>query len=181
MTEVLDPLLQQTPTVNPYRFGLYEIAHRLRWDLNPESWRSRRIMRRWRDRFAGEKAVILCNGPSLLDVDFSLLSNVATFGLNKINLLFDKTSFRPSCIASVNTYVIEQAARFFNETDIPLFLDSGARRYVRARQNVAFLHSTARCKVARDCSLSLYPGHTVTFVALQLAHHIVKERVGVAE
>ena len=126
-----EPLLLQSETVNPYRFGTHEILQRLLWDLSPESWRSRRIMRTWLDRHAGRKAVILCNGPSLLKTDFSKLSDVFTFGLNKINLLFDKVQFRPSCIVSVNRLAIEQNAVFFNQTNIPLFLDSCASRKVK--------------------------------------------------
>lgn len=170
--EDVDPLLMGSETVSPYRFAANEIANRLLWDLTPESWRSRRILRGWRNRYAGQKAVILCNGPSLLKVDLGLLKNTFTFGLNKINLLFDKTDFRPSCVAAVNPLVLEQNAEFYNSTDIPLFLDSGARQKVTARESVAFLKSCSQRKVALDCSISIYQGHTVTFVAMQLALHM---------
>jgi hypothetical protein len=132
------------------------------------------VLRSWRDRFRGERAVILCNGPSLLTVDFDALrqSGVFCFGLNKINLLFERTPFRPSCVVAVNPHVIEQNAGFFDETDLPLFLDSGAKGHVRPRANVAFLHSSAFPKFSRDCSLSVWQGYTVTFVAMQLAFHM---------
>ena len=166
------PLLRQRPTINPYTRSMAEVARRLRWDLTYESWRSRRELRAWRNRFQGGKALILCNGPSLLSVEFGSLKDVFTFGLNKINLMFERTDFRPSCIAAVNPYVIEQNAEFFNETDIPLFLDGGGRRHVRTRESVVFLHGTNLRRFARDCSISVYPGYTVTFVAMQLAHHM---------
>lgn len=164
--------LQRPPTVNPYRFAISELLHRLRWDLCPESWRSREILRTLRNRYCGRRAVILCNGPSLLRTNFDLLTEVATFGLNKINLLFDKTEFRPSFLVSVNPLVIEQNSVFFNETDVPLFLDSSARRYVKCRPNVVFLRETRVARFARDCSMSVYQGFTVTFVAMQLAAHM---------
>jgi len=172
--EAVDPLLRQRRTLNPYRLAANFIWHRLAWDLNPQSWRSRALMRSWRDRFPGGRAVILCNGPSLLKVDFDHLqrSGVFCFGLNKINLLFDKTSFRPHCVVSVNGLVLQQSADFYNQTDLPLFLDSQAARFVRGRPNVAFLHSNAFPKFARDCSVSVFQGYTVTFVALQLAFHM---------
>lgn len=160
------------PTINPYRHAASAVAERLRWDLRPESWRSRRGLRRWRDRHEGRKAVVLCNGPSLLKTDFSLLEGVFTFGLNKINLLFERSTLRPSCVVAVNPFVIEQNAGFYNETELPLFLDSGATGHVRRRPNVLFLHSGRQVKFARDCSVSIYQGHTVTFVALQLAFHM---------
>jgi len=118
--------------------------------------------------------VVLCNGPSLLKVDFDLLqrSGVFCFGLNKINLLFDKTPFRPSCVVAVNPLVLEQNASFYNQTDLPIFLDSHASRFVRGRNNVGFLHSNVFPIFARDCSLSLFQGYTVTYVALELAFHM---------
>ncbi|MDJ0688878.1 MAG: DUF115 domain-containing protein [Xenococcaceae cyanobacterium MO_188.B32] len=171
--------LKQRPTINPYRYSSYQIlkslnqiVNRLRWDLNPESWRSRSIITSWKDKYAGHKAVIVCNGPSLLKTDFSLLENVFTFGLNKINLLFDKSNFRPSCIVAVNSFVIEQNADFYNQTNIPLFLSSVGTKLIKSRENVAFMHSASQAKFAQDCAVSICEGGTVTFVAMQLAFHM---------
>ncbi len=169
-----DPLARSRPALNPYRVAASFVLRRLRWDMHPQSWRSRRVMRSWQDRFPKGKAVILCNGPSLLNVDFDLLSrsNTFCFGLNKINLLFSKTSFRPNCIVAVNPFVIEQNAPFFNETELPLFLDTHAVGFVEPRPNVAYLHSNPFHFFARDCALSIFQGYTVTFVALELAFHL---------
>ena len=169
-----NPLRQQRPALNPYRLAANFVLRRLAWDLNPQSWRSRAVLQRWRDRHAGGRAVVLCNGPSLLKVDFEALqrSGVFCFGLNKINLLFSKTSFRPHCVVSVNALVLQQNADFYNQTDLPLFLDSQAAGLVRGRPNVAFLHSNPFPMFARDCSFSLFQGYTVTYVALQLAFHM---------
>jgi hypothetical protein len=169
-----DPLHQLHDTLNPYRLGAGFILRRLRWDLNPQSWRSRALLRSWKGRHAAAKAVILCNGPSLLKVDFDQLQRqgVFCFGLNKINLLFDKTSFRPSCIVSVNPLVLEQNVTFYNQTALPLFLDSNAVGFVKGRDNVAFLHGSVFPFFARDCSISVFQGYTVTYVALQLAFHM---------
>jgi hypothetical protein len=165
-------LLNQRPTINPYRYAAFEIWNRLKWDLNSESWRSRQKLKVCKDKYAGEKAVIVCNGPSLLKSDLSLLNGVFTFGLNKINLLFDKSSFRPSCIVAVNPFVIEQNAEFYNQTDIPLFLSSWSKKLIKNRYNITFLHRSTQFKFAQDCSVSISYGHTVTFVAMQLAFHM---------
>ena len=169
-----DLLKQQRATLNPYRIGVGIMLQRLRWDLNPQSWASRRKLRALQDSRAGKKAVVLCNGPSLLKVDFDALqrSGAYCFGLNKINLLFDKTTFRPDCVVSVNHLVLKQNADFYNQTDLPLFLDSQAAGLVRGRPNVAFVHGNDIQRFSRDCSISLYQGFTVTFVALQLAFHM---------
>ncbi len=165
-------------TINPYLYGAYEIALRLAWDIHPQSWVSRRRIRSLQNAYVGRKAVIICNGPSLLKSDLSLLDGVYTFGLNKINLLFDKSSFRPSCVVSVNPHVIEQNADFFNRSSLMLFLDRYAVSFVRSRSNVIFLHSSMHQKFARDCSMSIHQGATVTFVAMQLAFHMGFQEVG---
>jgi hypothetical protein len=162
----------RTQTLNPYHYSGSMFLSRLLWDLKFESWRSRTKVRAWQNRYAGKKAVILCNGPSLLEVDLPLLEGVFTFGLNKIDLLFDKTDFRPSCIVSVNPYVIEQNSDFYNSTEIPLFVDQVGLHSVKSRENVVFLHSTNMPNFARDCTMSVYQGYTVTYVAMQLAFHM---------
>jgi hypothetical protein len=173
-----DPLLAQRPTINPYRYAARLIADRLRWDLNWKSWVSRARLRRWRDKFKGQKAVIVCNGPSLLKTDLGLLENTFTFGLNKINLLFEKNSFRPKAIVAINQFVLEQNASFYNETDLPLFLNQFGRKKISFGPNVIFLHVSDQHKLARDCSISVNSGYTVTLVALQLAYHMGFTDVG---
>ena len=161
------------PVLNPYYWSTRNFVKRALWDLNPESWRSRRKVKKLRDVHKGKKAVILCNGPSLLDIDLNALDGVFTFGLNKINLLFGKTSFRPSCIVAVNPYVIEQNMDFYNETELPLFVDQVAIKLgIRKSQNKMFLSSSNIMYFARDCSMSICQGFTVTYVALQLAYHM---------
>ncbi|WP_421827542.1 6-hydroxymethylpterin diphosphokinase MptE-like protein [Larkinella sp.] len=167
-----DPTLKINPTLNPYRQALKLCYDRLVWDIDPRSWSSRNKLLKWKDKYKGEKAVILCNGPSLNKVDFSLLKNTFTFGLNKINLLFDRSDFRPSFIAAVNLLVIEQNKDFYNSTDIPLFLRSEGKEFVKNRENVAFLHTSNQQKFSKDISISLWEGGTVTFVAMQLAYHM---------
>lgn len=170
-----NPLLKRRATINPYLFAAGLVIKRLNWDLNLKSWVSRARLRKWKDKYKDQKAVIVCNGPSLLKSDLSLIENVFTFGLNKINLLFDKSTFRPSCIVAVNPYVLEQNAYFYNETEIPLFLDRCAyQKGISFRNNVILLHSTPSYikQFARDCSISIYSSGTVTYVAMQLAFHM---------
>ena len=56
--------------------------------------------------------------------------------------------------------------------DLPLFLDSAARAHIKSRENVTFLHSDSQVKFARDVSMSIWQGATVTTVALQIAFHM---------
>lgn len=174
MSKELKQYSKRGARINPYMSGLSEIYRRLKWDINPQSFVSRHKLKSMMGQYNGQKAVILCNGPSLLEVDFDLLSKsgVYTFGLNKINLLFDKRNFKPSSIVSVAPFVVEQNSSFFEKTDIDLFLSSQALKYLSPRENIIFLKSSSQREFARDCSFSIYEGYTVTFVALQLAYHM---------
>jgi len=167
-------------TINPYLRAVGLILFRILWDIHPYSWVSRKRIKTWKGRFWGQKAVILCNGPSLNRVNFDDLaaSGIFTFGLNKINLLFKRSDFRPSVIVAVNPHVIEQNAEFYNKTNIPLFLDSGGKKWVRFNKNVHFLHSASGSgNFAKDCSISINQGYTVTYVVMQLAFHMGFKKV----
>lgn len=161
--------------INPYRIAFSSILLRILWDMHPYSWISRRRILAWKNRFPKGRAVILCNGPSLNQVNFEELKehNIFTFGLNKINLIFSKTDFRPSVIVAVNPYVVEQNSGFYENTDIPLFLDSRVKKAIKFSANIHFLHHAhGPGMFARDCSVSIVDGATVTYIALQLAFHM---------
>ena len=166
--------------LNIHRFIIGFLKNRLLWDLNFKSWKSKRYFNKIKDSYKGKKLVILCNGPSLNKVDFDSLkeSNVVTIGLNKINLLFERTDFRPDFIVSVNKLVIEQNQAFFNETKIPLILDSSSSKYIKNKKNINYIYSLPfQLKFARDVSSSVCQGYTVTYVALQIAYHLGFEKV----
>ncbi|WP_276091081.1 6-hydroxymethylpterin diphosphokinase MptE-like protein [Pedobacter sp. JY14-1] len=167
-----NPLLNSNEHLNPYGFAYRIILDRLKWDLSGLAGDSRRKLKNLRNQYSGQKAVIMCNGPSLNKVDFDSLKNVFTFGLNKVNLLFDRSDFRPSAIVAVNSHVIDQNRDFYNSTDLPLFLDSKAHKIIKGRKNVTFLHSAPIKSFVRDCTISINQGGTVTFVAMELAFHM---------
>jgi hypothetical protein len=167
-----DPINHERPTINPYRYAAALVAGRLIWDVNPKSWLSRARLNSIKNTRKNQKAVIVCNGPSLLKVELNQIANVFTLGLNKINLIFDKTSWRPSCIVAINKHVLEQNQTFYNDTEIPLFLNSRSASSIKLRKNVTFIHCSPQHKLARDCAISINEGYTVTVAALQLAFHM---------
>jgi len=166
-----DPLLATHDSLNPYRIGAGLISRRFLWDLTPTAWRSARNLRLISGQHAAKRAVILCNGPSLNDVNFDLLDNVFVFGLNKINLIFPRTTMRPDAIVAVNSFVIEQNQSFYEETDIPLYLDYRASKAFKKCSNRTYLYTNTK-GFARNVFWGVDVGHTVTYVALQLAFHM---------
>lgn len=130
---------------------------------------SRPRLEAYRNKCEGQKAVILCNGPSLNDVDFDQLADCFCFGLNKINLMFEKTAFRPSCVVAVNHLVIEQNRGFFETTELPVFLDGIAARHIAFQDNHVHLCCYEN-GFSKDAARYVAQGGTVTFVAMQLAY-----------
>ena len=168
------PQLNDTLANNPYIDAVRLFYSRLRWDLNPYAWASKKRLKQLKGSKKGEKAVILCNGPSLNKVDFSLLSetNTYTFGLNQIYRYFDKLAYIPSCMVMIDGSAVQIHQDFLNSTDLPVFVTHKGLKWVKPRPNTTFLHEVRTKKFARDLSMSIYGGYTVTFAALQLAYHM---------
>ncbi|MBI2259911.1 MAG: DUF115 domain-containing protein [Flavobacteriia bacterium] len=163
-------------SLNAYRISMGILFNRIKWDLNLKSWKSKKYFSQNHTKYNGKKAIILCNGPSLNSVDFKLLKekNIYTIGLNKINLLFENTDFRPNLIVAINKLVIEQNIEFYKNTDIELILDSScANLFNSKKMNIHFVHSLPlQLKFARNIKESICQGYTVTYVALQIAYHL---------
>lgn len=167
--------------INPYIESFQLIKNRLFYDLSFSHIINKARLRKNRDKYHGQKCIIVCNGPSLQKVNFDELeeSGIFTIGLNKINLLFDKVKFRPSILVATNEFVIEQNFDFYKSTDIPVFLDyDGVKRAKRKKElakvkDLFLVHSINIAGIfAKDISMSVCPGYTVTYVAMQIAYHL---------
>ncbi|MBN2386526.1 MAG: DUF115 domain-containing protein [Anaerolineales bacterium] len=149
------------------------------------SWRrqSIRTLAEMKDSRRGRRCFILGNGPSLRQTDLSKLRTEATFGLNRIYLLFPELGFTTTYLVSINDLVIEQCAAEIAALSVPTFLTWRSRRVF---SNLApgsftlptFLYTTyTGPKFSRDARGRLWEGATVTYVALQLAFHLGFEQV----
>ena len=120
----------------------------------------------------GERCFIIGNGPSLNETDLTRLKGEATFGLNRIYLLFPKMGFSTSYYVSVNTLVIEQCAGEIAELGMPKFLTWRGRRWTSQDDGVLFLDTdyTGPETFSSDIRRRVFEGSTVTYVALQVAY-----------
>jgi 6-hydroxymethylpterin diphosphokinase MptE-like protein len=142
-------------------------------------WRRDSIARleEWKDKYKGQRAFIIGNGPSLNQTDLSKLRDEFTFGLNRIYLMFPRLGFSTSCLVSVNNLVIEQSLAEISALTIPTFLSWRSRGFFPRSSAVAslptFLYTTYESPTfACDARGRLWEGATVTNVALQLAYHM---------
>jgi hypothetical protein len=146
--------------------------------LHPWRSESRRALAALKDSRRGERCFIIGNGPSLRQTDLSKLRGEATFGLNRIYLLFPELGFSTTYLVSINDLVIEQCAGEIAALPLPRFLTWRSRRVFSSLPPSSFslptfLYTTyTGPKFARDARGRLWEGATVTYVALQLAFHM---------
>lgn len=122
--------------------------------------------------------MIVANGPSLNQTDFSLIRNEICFGLNKIFLGIPKFRFYPRYLVAVNQKVIEQSAEEFRKLNCVKFIgERGA--HVMPEDAMTYLVPTMDppARFSQDITQGLHEGWTVTYAALQIAYFMGFHRV----
>jgi len=122
-----------------------------------------------------EDCFIVGNGPSLNKTDLTLLNGYHVFGLNKIQMIFEKQKFDLSYHVTVNDLVIDQIDNELNENafNCPSFIS-----YAHSR-NKNYKNPMVN-KILTNGRWSFYPsilepiseGYTVTYVAMQIAFYM---------
>ena len=127
----------------------------------------------------GEDTLIVGNGPSLNYTDLARLK-MPSVGMNKINLIFSKTKWRPDVIVCVNGLVIHQNKDFFNTTNITLVVPVKAMYLgIRRRPNIIFVKILDRMSFRDSIKEGFGAGSTVTYSCLQLAASVKVKSVNI--
>ncbi|MFM9101849.1 MAG: hypothetical protein ACKOPS_11165 [Cyanobium sp.] len=130
----------------------------------------RHRLSRFRDCHRGERLVLVCNGPSLNQTDFSLIRKEVSMGLNKIFLGFKKLHFYPRYYVAINRRVIEQSSSQIQRLNCIRFLrDLGAENPFPQSALTYFIPSRPEQRFHQDLCKGFFEGYTVTFAALQIA------------
>lgn len=150
--------------------------HRAAWqrEAGPGSLNYQRLSA-LRDRFAGERCVIMGNGPSLASMDLSPLAHEHTFGVNRIYLNFERMGFVPTFYIAVNPLVIEQCAADIARIPTTRFVDWSQRRYFAPfpdQDSLIYLWHSYRPHFSVDLTRGAWGGATVTYTALQIAYYL---------
>lgn len=139
-------------------------------------------LERFRNRHKGERAVILCNGPSLNNVDFKRVRRERIIGLNKIYLGFDRFKIYPIYYVAVNEQVIKQSSKNIKELKCINFvpplegISSGLSESAYTHWIKADLHPLG---FSDDICNGVHQGWTVTHVALQIAYFLGFQTVAI--
>jgi len=130
-----------------------------------------------RNRFNGERCIVIGNGPSLNKTDLSLLESQHTFGLNRLYMLFDKLGFGTEFHVVVNRLVVEQCADDLLNVPGRLITTWPNRDLLASRDDAIFLQRIVGPIFSLDPRRGIWEGATVTYVAMQLAYWMGFEKV----
>lgn len=129
----------------------------------------------FKDLHKGEDCFIIGNGPSLNHTNLSLLKDFHIFGLNKINLIFDKTQLNLSYHVSVNNEVIKQIKHNLEDNifNCPSFLAYNRSKDLNFyNKNIFRIFTSNSPLFGKELNQPLREGYTVTFVAMQIAYYM---------
>jgi hypothetical protein len=151
-----------------------ELALRVSYRFSREGRRSRATLHALHDSAAQRRCVIIGNGPSLNEMDLSVLHDVPTFGLNRGYLLFPRIGGPTSYLVSANRYVLEQSMAEMLAGPGPKFFNWRHRHLVpEGRDDVIYFDTVRNPGFSKDVpGRGVWEGATVTFVAMQLAYYL---------
>ncbi|MDA9339483.1 DUF115 domain-containing protein [Polaribacter sp.] len=131
--------------------------------------------------YIGKPVLIVGNGPSLNKTPLDKVKETyVSIGMNKINLIYEKSSWRPDIITCINGLVIKQNKEYFNTTNRVLILPVKAFYIgIKPRKNVLFINLKNQKKVLSDIPKGVSSGCTVTFIGLQIAAYLKPDSVSI--
>ena len=124
------------------------------------------------NRHAGERLVLVANGPSLNMMDLSFLKSETTMGMNKIFLGFKKFRFYPRYYVAVNDKVLHQAQKEIKSMTCVKFLSDKVPGLFQENALTHLIKTTHKGGFYHDINQGVREGGTVTFAALQIAYYL---------
>ena len=150
-----------------------DIFHLLSWNFSRFSLKNKGLLIEYHNIHENERCFIVANGPSIQKTNLDLLQNEFTFGLNRIYLNFQTSSFRPTYYVAVNELVLRQFNSEIEKLTMPKFLNWNCRSFFKKFDNrLMFLKPKLVFNdyFESDLAKPFVFGGTVTFVTLQLAY-----------
>ncbi len=125
------------------------------------------------NRHAGERCVLMANGPSLNRMDLSFLRRHTVIGMNKIFLGFRKFDFYPRYYVAVNRKVLEQSAAAVRQLNCVKFISDRADGFMDEDALTYRINTTrAPHRFCHDIAKGVHEGWTVTYAALQVVWYL---------
>lgn len=142
-------------------------------EVENEWWRCKESskLRQFENVHLNQDCFIIGNGPSLNKIGIEKLNDYYTFGLNKIFLIQQKIDLSFHYYVAVNRLVVEQSINEINKITCPKFISyTAGKDFFKGDKNSYFVKSGRGTFFQKDITQPLSEGHTVTYVALQIAY-----------
>ncbi len=125
-----------------------------------------------RNSCKGRPLLIVGNGPSLNSTPLDKFQDVRSIGMNKIDLLYARTSWRPNLVVCANNLVARQNQDSWVAAGIPVYLSWKCRHFIRRelREKYSYFLSSTSNGFSTDITEGIGTAGTVTYTALQFAY-----------
>jgi hypothetical protein len=132
----------------------------------------------YKDKHVKDRCFIIGNGPSLNDIDITLLKNEFTFGVNAIYTNYDRMWFYPTYYVVEDVFVAEDRAEEINRYRSSMkFFGNYLRYCLDADEQTTWLNVMFRYDEYADfpnfstnAARSIWTGGTVSYLCMQLAY-----------
>ncbi len=137
-----------------------------------------------KNRYRGERAVVIGNGPSLNQLDLTMLKPELTFGVNGIFYAAEQMGFAPTFYVVEDSAVVDDNLEAIRSYDVGTKLFPSVYRpkigeipgasYFMMNRSFYAPDSPNFCvpNFATDCTQQVFCGQSVTIINLQLAYHM---------
>ena len=150
-----------------------------------ERERSKTLLSSYRNKYSGQRCVIIGNGPSLRAEDLELLTDEITFASNRIFNLYDKTTWRPTFFCAQDDVVLEsiceQLPEVSKESEMTILTASAydsCKRNVEKVENLVWMPlryippQKDRYCFSENAAQEVIEGLTITYSCMQLAAYM---------
>ncbi|BAQ18241.1 hypothetical protein GL4_2807 [Methyloceanibacter caenitepidi] len=148
-----------------------------RWGNLPTTSRENAALRQLKDKYRGQRIFLLGSGPSLNRLDLDKLRDEYTFGVNRIYLLYDRISWRPT-FYTVNDWEVapDNAGEIQERVDSISFIPVRFRGLFDSMQSAYYYNSRHAERPGEFFSYDLEDGAimggTVMTCAIQIAYYL---------
>ncbi len=161
----------------PYRAARKLVYALKDWDSTCKNFQCYKAVRPYRDHYKGQSCFIVGNGPSLKAEDLTRIYNlgIASFGCNRIHLIFDQTAWRPTFYFVSDAKIIKdypdnvdgvpELHRFF-----PCRFQSERKRGIYYREIQFDYEHEGRFSV--NAARGIYPAASITTEMIQFAYYM---------
>jgi hypothetical protein len=171
-------LLNKHPGLELYsKYSEKRRDHIKRWGPLPGPYREKVRLKNLKDAYKGKRIFILGNGPSLNRTPLEKLEHDYTFAVNRIYLLFNRITWRPTFYTTHDWRFIPDNVDEINALkDMIFFFPENFRGILRYGSDVYWYwtknSSYSKEDFSYDISNGVVLGGTVIYIAIQIAKYL---------